>query len=307
MADLIARGAGCGAAGGRLAAFFGLALELQIIAFPVRAREPEGEPPPPRVWRVLDRIDPLGGALEHFERGNLACQRGDHLGRGRAGADKANPLAGEIDRPVPAGGVKLRPGKALCANDFGHHRVVQSARCRNDDVSLILTAILRGQLPCAVREDRRAHLLAQFDMRQHAIAPRDIVVVFPDFRAPGIAGLPAGIARERIGIEVCRDIAGDTGIDIVPPGPAHRAGFFQHDEIAIALFEQPDRHQHARNARSDNDEAGILARHDVFLSSIAANICSTATLDTLPFGVIGRASTNFQIFGTLKCASRAAV
>ena len=89
----------------------------------VTQRPPHARPHRRVVVRV--REHPLRGPLEDGQMPHVGGDGRGDLEPAGPGADHGHPLAGEVDRVVPAGRVEGRPGEALLAGDVGDVRPVQ--------------------------------------------------------------------------------------------------------------------------------------------------------------------------------------
>src|SRR5215469_4544577 len=71
---------------------------------------------------------------------------------------------------------------------------------------------------------------------------------------------PVGVRRERERVQVRRDVAGASGVGVVPPGAADRGRPLQDDEVGHARLAQPDARAEPAEASADDGDAHVF-RH----------------------------------------------
>src|SRR3954454_17900450 len=85
---------------------------------------------------------------------------------------------------------------------------------------------------------------------------------------------PARVERERIGVEVRRDVTGGPGVSVVAPGPAE-AVVAVEDREAVATGGELNAHRDAAGTGTDHRDLRLLARHlcNHYIYSVMRNGC----------------------------------
>jgi hypothetical protein len=167
------------------------------------------------------RHDPARVALEDVE---LLRDLGDvrhELGRGRAGADDAHPLAGEVVLVLPARRVELRAREVVEAGPVGVAGRVEEPDRADEHVADELLAGVEPHRPLVGA--LVPHGLV--DRGVEAQVPPEVVVVEDLLQVRlelGLAGVGAGpvVVLEGVGVEVRLHVDLDARVPVVPPGAA---------------------------------------------------------------------------------------
>src|SRR4029077_16950399 len=99
-----------------------------------------------------------------------------------------------------------------------------------------------------------AHVSFQTNMAGQLIPAGHLTQVRENFGLPREAVRPAGVGRERVRVDVRRDVAHTAGVAVVAPGAADRTGPLQEDEVGPARLEQPDAGPDASEAGADDGD-----------------------------------------------------
>ena len=208
------------------------------------------------------RQDPGGRPLEDGELGRDARDLGDHLDRGRARADHADALPGEVEVVVPAGGVHDRPGEVAEPVDVGQLGLDETARPRDEPFGEQLAGARLQPPGLLVLIPRRAlERNSEADVADDALVLRAAAQVALDLVAGGEGLGPVRVRQERVRVEVRRHVAATARVRVVPPGAADAGGALEHDEVVVARAPQPDGGAEAGEARADDDGPDAL-RHE---------------------------------------------
>ena len=192
------------------------------------------------VDRVLQRHDPLGGALEQVQVGDAVDQRPGDLDRRRARPHDADPGTVDGRVVVPAGAVEAGPGEVVQALDVGIPGMVEHAGGGDDHVRHVLRARRGGHVPPAVAPLAGHHLLAEADVAQHAVLGGHPFEVVEDLAAGRERLAPVRVQRERVAVQVGRDVTGDARVRVLPPGTAQPVGLLVDHEVGEAGLAQLD-------------------------------------------------------------------
>ena len=217
-----------------------------------------------RVAPVVARDHPRGGALVDVEVGRDLLHLGDDLDRRRAGPDDRHPLAGEVDRVVPPGGVEERAREGLDALDLRQARLGQAAGAGDqracDDVARRRPAAPDLGL---VVPRRALELGAEHDLVGHGVLTGDALEVGLDLRLRRVRRAPVAVAGEGVRVQLARDVAAGAGVGVVAPGPADVVRLLDHDEIRLAVLGQLDRGAEAGEAGADDQVVDLLRKAHV--------------------------------------------
>ena len=212
------------------------------------------------VGRVLLRHHPLRGALEQRVLRHALGERAGDLHRGRARTDHADAPAVERHRVVPARAVERRALERVDALELRDLRVVQHAGRRDDDVDLVAVAARGLDLPAAALERAALDLVAEAEVRHHAVLLRGALEIGLDLSARRIAVAPARVQRERVAVQVRGHVAAEPGIGVLAPGAAEPARLLVDGEVAEPGLLELDRREHAGHAGAEDRDAGIAHR-----------------------------------------------
>ena len=176
---------------------------------------------------VAGRQAEVGGALEHREVLGVLRDDRDHLHAGRACADRAHALAGEVDTFMrPQAGVIPFTLEVMDALEVGHPRRREIAR-RHDDVARAdLFAGLRLQDPLVglAVEQRGLDARVELHVAAQVEAVGDVVDVFQDLGLRAVALRPfpflLQLVGEAVGIFQAFHVAARAGIAVPEPGAA---------------------------------------------------------------------------------------
>ena len=168
-------------------------------------------------------------------------QLGHDLDRRGAGADHGDPLAGEVDVVVPAGGVEELALEVVDAVDVGQPRLGEAAGADDQRASAVTVARrpVRVRPPSAGRRSSQRGVLdgGVEDEPVEDAGPRgDLLEVGLDLRLRGEGDRPVGVGRERERVELARDVAGRAGVGVVAPGAADVGALLDDEEVGLAVL-----------------------------------------------------------------------
>ena len=194
---------------------------------------------------------PLGAALEDGQVLDPFADRGGDLEPRRPGADHGDPLAGQLDGVVPAGGVELRAGEVLSSGDVGDLRSVELTDGGDhrpggqglgvaDRVPVVVDR-LGDHRPGRARlvPGRRDHLGAEPDVGLDPVLLHDPLEVGLELGLLGEELGPAVARLEAEAVEVVADVDPGAGVAVLPPRPAD-TGVLLDDRERDARLLQPD-------------------------------------------------------------------
>ena len=222
---------------------------------------------------------PLRGALEDGQLLDIGSDGRGHLEAGGAGADHHDVLARQIDRVVPARGVKRRPGEALGAGEVGHERLVELAHGADHRPRPQYLGAARGvadghrPVTGVVVPGRRQHLGVEPDVLGHTAAFHHLGEVVLQLGLAGEELRPVIRRLEAVAVEVVAHIHPRTGIAVLPPGSAHARVLLDH-RVGHPGLGQPDRGQQSGLSAADHDHwklrAGACSGLELGLAGVAA-------------------------------------
>ena len=186
--------------------------------------------------------------------------RDDLYGR-RPGADHADALAGKRDVVIPPRAVERGAGERVEPGEVGQGGVMQHTGRGDDEVGLVGRAVLEREPPTTVVEYAAGDLAAVADALVEPVAMRDVLEVGQNFPARREAVAPLGVQRERVAVEVGRDVAGDPRIGVLPPRSPEPVGLLVDDVVVEPGFLELDGRENPGHAGADHDEAEGGVRH----------------------------------------------
>ena len=222
---------------------------------------------------VRGRDGELGGALEHGQVPGLLGDHRDGLDARGAGADHADPQAGEVHRLVrPVAGVQRPPGEAVSARE---HRLVgrRQAPHRGDQVPGVrLGPVLGAHRPGVgvLVVGRADHLGVEGEVLAQLQPVRHQVQVLEDDRLARVALVQRPfllqLGQERVGVVHALGVAPRARVAVPVPRAADALACLEavHGEAHLA---QLVHHVHAGEAGSDNN------RVQPVVGSINGRIC----------------------------------
>ena len=236
---------------------------------------------------VLAGQDPLGRALIHVDPCAHLGQLGHDLGGTGPGADDRHPPAGQVVLVLPVRRVEGRAGKGAQPVELGHRRCGEGADGAHQDVGLVGAARVVGHHPAAPRlvPAGRLDAYAGAQMGPDAEAIGAILEVAEDLGLGGVRLRPVGLERERVRVEVRRDVAGRSRVGVDPPGPTHAVGGLEQDEVAATRLGQGDGQPEAAGTGTDDGDPPVaegLAHspasvNDAMVACATVSISSTRT------------------------------
>ena len=209
------------------------------------------------VRRILLRHDPLRGSLEQRQVRDPIHDRGRDLhGRG-AGTDDADARAVDRCVVVPAGAVEHGAGEGVAALDVRIARLMQHAGRRDHDVHFVVRAAFGLELPAPGGEAATDDALAVARVPVEAVIACDAGEVRADLRTGREPVAPFGIRRERVAVEVRRDVAREARIRVLAPGTAGPVAFLVDGEVGDPGFQQLHAAEDPGHARPDDRDAEV--------------------------------------------------
>ncbi len=215
---------------------------------------------------VVEGCTPVGGALEHRERRDVADDGGDDLHAARRGPDDCDSFAGEVDgrRGPQAGVIRLTP-EVLSSGDVGRVRHRQDA-CRGAHVAgADLAPVTRRDGPAArgVVVVGPGHAGAEAHETTQAEAVNDMVEVPLRLGLRCEVFLPFPLVEEVLGeqiaVRVALRIEPGPGVSVPVPGASHAAARLeeQHRKSLLARHvELVD----PRDAGTDDEHVDTVGR-----------------------------------------------
>ena len=181
-----------------------------------------------RHWSIAGGQAEVGGALEDVQRARLGGDDGDGLDAGRARADHADALAGEVHALVrPASGVVGGAAEGVDPLDLRQPPGGQAARRHDAEPGGNGIAPVRPQGPAAgsLVEVSRHNARAEAEAAAQVEAVGDVPGVAQDFRLGGEHLAPApfllqGVV-EGVGVLHGLHVAARAGVAVPVPGAAH--------------------------------------------------------------------------------------
>ena len=213
-----------------------------------------------RVGGVRERQDPLRGALEERQLGNLVDDRRHDLDRRRAAADDADPPALPCHPVVPARGVEASAGEVLEAFDIRVTGVAQDAARGDDEIDAVGGAGLGLEPPLAAKVLGLRDLLVEPDEALDAVGLRHVLEIGLNLGPRREQMAPLRIGLEGVAVEMGGDIAGQAGVGVVAPRAAEAIGLLVDGEVVEARLQQLDRGQDARHPGAYDGEAEARVR-----------------------------------------------
>src|SRR4051812_26491973 len=98
--------------------------------------------------------------------------------------------------------------------------MVEDAGRRDHDIDVIGVTRLRLEVPATGRERAVRDLFVEPRVLDDAVLARDPLEVRADLGAGRESAAPLGRQRERVRVEVRRNVAREAGIGVLAPGPA---------------------------------------------------------------------------------------
>ena len=160
---------------------------------------------------------------------------------------------------VPARAVEHRSLELVEALEVGELGMVQHAGSGNHDVDIVAVPALRLDVPRAVVEPAARDRVAEPDLPLDVVLVRDTLEVPLDLVARRESVAPFGRGRERIGVEVGRDVAREPRIRVLPPRPTDTVRFLVDGEVREAGVLQLDRAEDSGHAGADDREPQCAA------------------------------------------------
>ena len=232
-----------------------------------------------RVQRGIPRGDAeVRSPLEDDQRGGLPGDEGDGLDGGRARADHADALAGEVDalvRPVP--GVIPPAREGLESLERGHLRGGQAARRHDAELRRDAVAAVRLNRPAVRRfvEDRRGHSRRELHVPAQVEPVGDVIDVPQDLR---LGGVPLGprpflleLLRERVRVVHALDIAAGTRVTVPVPRAPDAAARLVHPRREPDLAQAVE-HVQPGQASPDDDRVEGAARLSIGVHRLSLQV-----------------------------------
>jgi len=135
--------------------------------------------------------------------------------------------------------------------------MVQHTRGRDDDVDDVAMPTLRLDVPHSVFEPAARDRVAEAGLLLDVVLARDPLEIALDLAARREPVAPVGRGRERIGIEVGRDIAREPRVGVLPPRSAEPICLLVDRDVGEPGFLQLDRAQDARHPGADDRETQL--------------------------------------------------
>ena len=246
-----------------------------------------------RVGAVAARHEPVAGPLEDDEPVDLLRDLGHELDGARPGADHGHALAAQVVVVVPPGGVEAVAGEAVEPFDPGVGLAVELAG--GDDHRLALPAApvgARRRPDAAVLVPAACgHLDVAGDAPVDPVLAGDVAQVFEDLGLRRAEPQPVAALRERVRVEVARDVAGRARIAVVEPGAAELGRPVEQGDVVEAVGLQLDAGADA--AEPGPDDHYPWAAHDV-------NLFAAGQLSVAPFSRLHASQRSWRLPGALE-------
>ena len=187
----------------------------------------------------------IGRALEHGEVFGGGGDDRDRLDAGRAGADLADALAGEVDAVMgPEPGVVGGAGEGVDAGDAGHVGGREAADGGDEEagVETLAGGGLDDPAVAAAVEAGGGDAGAELDVAAEVEAVDDVFEVAQDFGLGGVALGPLPFllefGREAVGVVEALGIAAGAGVAVPIPRAAHAIGGLEHADVEAEFVAQ---------------------------------------------------------------------
>ena len=146
------------------------------------------------------------------------------------------------------------PAKESRPSKSGYARVMQHARRRDHDVDIVVVTLGRLEVPPAVGERAAHHLVVETNALDDTEVAGNPFEIRPDLGAGREPVTPVGRERERVRVEMRRNVACETGVRVLAPRSADGRALLVHREVGEARFGELDRAQDAGHAGADHRE-----------------------------------------------------
>ena len=138
---------------------------------------------------------------------------------------------------------------------------VQHSHRADHDVEFAGLAVFAGERPplIGIRPPQRRDTRARDEMLGQIMVGGDLLDVREDLRLVGEGLAPAGVQRERVGVEVRRHVARRAGVGVLAPGPAEVVAAVEDREVISAAGEL-DAHRDPAKTRADDCHRRLVRR-----------------------------------------------
>src|SRR5262249_5790774 len=202
----------------------------------------------------------------------------DDLDRARPRADHTDALPGDRSAVIPARAVEAGSREVRDPRNLRIRRMVEHPGRGDDEIGVVGRSVGEPEAPAAALEGTTGALPAAADQRIDAPAPRDVLEV-REYLAPRREAMrPFGIERERIAVEVRRDVAGEARIRVLAPGPAETVGLLVDDDVIAAHFSQPDCGEETGHPGPDDGEAERRSERQWLALTTRGNVLKRRTM-----------------------------
>ena len=195
---------------------------------------------------VVERAAPVGSTLENREVFDDRRDRRDDLDAGGAGADLADPLAGEIEIVGPAEGVERLACELVHALEGRKRRRRQRAEGRDHEPGAEGLAVRGGERPraCCFIPGHRGDADPEAHVFTETEEVGDMVEIAEILRLRGEQFLPVprieDLLTERVAVGVALRIEPATRVAVAEPGSAEVVLGFEHERVSAEIDEALD-------------------------------------------------------------------